>query len=102
MKKYPILHIVVVLIALLWTQRGHSQVDTGLPPFASFAGGPFDQINLHDINIHFDLGVTSKAGRGMSAEGGMTYDSSIWFPQVINGVLQSRPVAGLGWGARMG
>src|SRR5260370_2355404 len=106
MKKCPTLHILVLVVTLLSAQTVCAQVDTGFPPFASFAGGPLGQINLHDLNVHVDFAVTSKEGRGMSAEGGITYDSSVWFPQVVtvNGqsVLQWQPAQGLGWAARMG
>src|SRR5579859_1934429 len=103
MKKPPILQALVVFVALFSTQIVHAQVDTGFPPFASFGGGGFDQVNLQDLNVHFGVGVASKPGRGMSYEGGLAYDSSIWFPQMVSGVgLQWRPVKDWGWTASWG
>jgi hypothetical protein len=32
-----------------------SQTVTGIPPFSSVGGGPFDQINLGNLNIHFNV-----------------------------------------------
>ena len=36
---------------------------TGVPPFASVAGGPGDSVNLSNLNIHIDVPVVRKAGR---------------------------------------
>ncbi|MGA7630598.1 MAG: hypothetical protein WCB11_07510, partial [Terriglobales bacterium] len=41
------------------------QVATGTPPFGSFGGGPFDTVNLGNLNVHFAIPVLNKAGRGL-------------------------------------
>ena len=41
-----------------------AQVKAGIQPFNSYGGGPFDKVNLANLNVHFDIPVTSKGGRG--------------------------------------
>jgi RHS repeat-associated protein len=79
-------HIVLFLITFLCSAgSAFAQVQTGTPPFGSFTDGP-DTINLANLNIHLNIPVLHKAGRGTNFNYDLTYDSSIW-----------NPVAG-GWG----
>jgi hypothetical protein len=57
-----------------------SQVATGTPPFGSFGGGPFDTVNLGNLDVHFAVPIVHKAGRGMPFTYDPTYDSSVWYP----------------------
>jgi YD repeat-containing protein len=57
-----------------------SQVATGTPPFTSLGGGPFDSVNLGNLNVHFAVPIVHKAGRGMPFTYDFSYDSSIWYP----------------------
>jgi hypothetical protein len=75
------------------------QVSTGLPPFGSFGGGPFDTVNLANLNVHVEFPVLNKAGRGVPFVYGIPYDSSIWYPAAINSVQTWTPVANYGWPA---
>jgi len=44
-----------------------SQVATGTPPFGSFGGGPFDVVNLGNLNVHFSIPVfSSQVGASIS------------------------------------
>ena len=52
-----------------------SQVATGMPPFSSLGGGPFDTINLGSLNVHFAIPVVHKSGRGMPFTYDLSYDS---------------------------
>jgi len=57
-----------------------AQVTTGTPPFGSFGGGPFDVINLGNLNVHFSVPVVHKAGRGLPFNFDLSFDNSIWTP----------------------
>lgn len=59
--------------------RTSGQVQTGVPPFESFGGGP-DVINLGNLNVHYSIPVFSRAGRGLPFSYALAYDSSVWQP----------------------
>lgn len=73
------------------------QVATGTPPFGSFGGGPFDTVNLGNLNVHFAIPVLHKAGRGMPFTYDLSYDGSVWTPVVSGGVTQWQPANNWGW-----
>jgi hypothetical protein len=76
-----------------------AQVPTGTPPFSSStsAGGP-EAIDLANLNVHLDIPIFSKLGRsGMNFTYDLSYDSSIWYPSTINGVLTWTPVENYGF-----
>ena len=56
-----------------------AQVQTGTPPFGSYAGGP-DVINLANLNAHWTIPVLHKPGRGTNFVYDLNYDSSVYFP----------------------
>ena len=64
----------------------HAQVDTGTPAYGSFGGGPFDAINLGNLNSHFAVPMVSKPGRKMGFSYAMAYDSSVWVPTGVPGI----------------
>jgi len=85
-------------LVLLTTLVGHTlsaQVQTGAPPFGSFAGGP-DVINLGNLNARWTIPVLHKPGRGLNFDFYLTYDSSIWTP-VTSGSTTSWQLIGGGW-----
>ncbi len=53
---------------------------TGLPPFGSFGGGPFDIVNSANLNVHFVVPVFGRPGRGLPLSYNLSYDSLIWEP----------------------
>ena len=73
------------------------QVATGTPPYGSFGGGPFDIVNLGNLNVHFAIPILNKAGRGTPFSYLIGYDSSIWYPAVSNGVTSWVNVGNWGW-----
>jgi len=87
------------LIVILFTSVASAQVSTGTPPFGSFGGGPFDTINLGNLNVHFSIPVLHKAGRGVPFTYDLAYDSSIWYQATINNTTQWSPTANWGWTA---
>jgi hypothetical protein len=87
----------VSLIVVLATGIASAQVATGTPPFGSFGGGPFDTVNLGNLNVHFAIPMLNKAGRGMSFTYNLSYDGSVWTPVVSNGTTSWNPVNNWGW-----
>jgi hypothetical protein len=71
------------------------QPATGLPPFGSFSGGPFDTVNNGNLNVYFQIPIVNKAGRGLPFTYTLTYNSSVWYP---SGAAWT-PVNNLGWNA---
>lgn len=74
-----------------------AQVATGTPPFSSAGGGPFDTVNLGNLNIHFAIPIVHKAGRGMPFSYDLSYDNSIWYPVTSSGTTAWTPVQNWGW-----
>jgi RHS repeat-associated protein len=74
-----------------------AQVATGTPPFGSFGGGPFDIINLGNLNVHLAIPVLHRSGRGTPFTYDLSYDSSVWSPVTSSGTTQWQPASGWGW-----
>lgn len=87
----------LALIAIVLPGLLSAQVSTGTPPFGSFGGGPFDVINLGNLNVHLSIPVLHKAGRGVPFYYDLIYDSSIWYQATISGVVQWAPTSDWGW-----
>ena len=75
-------------------------VAAGTPPFASFGGGPADSINLGNLNIHLDVPIISKPGRGMPFTYDLKFDNSMWYPSGPSGNVGWQPVNNWGWAAQ--
>jgi hypothetical protein len=75
-----------------------SQVATGTPAFGSYGGGPFDTINLGNLNAHFAIPIVSKAGRGQGFNFNLAYDSSIWMPVTSGSTTSWTNVTDTTWG----
>ena len=73
-------------------------VQTGTPPFGSFSGGPVDIVNNANLNVHLNIPVLQKAGRGTPFSFSLTYDSSVWFPVTSGSTTSWQPVSDWGWG----
>ncbi len=86
--------LLFVFVSLSWLA---GQVATGNPSFSSIGGGPFDAVNLGNLNVHFSIPVLHKAGRGMPFTYDLSYDSSIWAPVISGGTSYWKPSANLGW-----
>lgn len=95
-------HVVrLLLVALLFALVANftpAQVQTGTPPFGSFAGSP-DVINLGNLNAHLAIPVLHKPGRGTNFTYDLSYDSSIWYPVGSAGTQTWRTVSNWGWHA---
>lgn len=91
-------HLVVLVAALLLLPgRSSAQVATGTPPFSSLSGGP-DVVDNANLNVHYSIPVLNKAGRSIPFSYLLSFDSSIWSPQAINGTLTWTPSPGWGLG----
>ena len=73
------------------------QMDPGIPAFESFGGGPFDVVNLGNLNVHLVVPTIGKPGRGINFSYAMNYDSSVLSPVLVNGVSTWQPVNDWGW-----
>jgi len=76
-----------------------AQVATGVPAFGTYGGGPFDTINLGNLNVHFAIPILQKAGRGMPFGYALNYDNSIWTPITTGTVKTWHPALNWGWNA---
>ena len=87
------------LVSLTFALAGFStgQVATGTPAFSSSGGGPFDVVNLGNLNVHLTVPILHRAGRGMPFSADLGYDSSIWTPTMVGGVLTWVPSPTFGW-----
>jgi len=66
--------LLVAHVALTW------EFIPGLPPFGSFSGGPFDIVNNSNLNVHFEIPILNKAGRGLGFNYPYRYESTVWQP----------------------
>jgi hypothetical protein len=94
------IHCRHLLFLLLATSVVSAQVATGTPPFASLNGGPFDTVNLGNLNVHFSIPIVHKAGRGMPFAYDLGYDNSVWAPAPVGGQQTWQPVFNWGWAAQ--
>lgn len=63
---------------LIFSVMATAQVATGVPPMSSMAGGPFDHVNLGNLNVGFSIPIIGKPGRGIPFNFGLAYNSSVW------------------------
>jgi hypothetical protein len=70
-----------------------AQVSTGTPPFSSIGGGPFDSVNLGNLNVHFTVPIIHKAGRGIPFSYDLSYDNSVYQIVIVNGNQTWMPVS---------
>jgi RHS repeat-associated protein len=88
---------ILFVLALLAAAPAFGQVATGLPPYGSFGGGPFDTVNNANLNVHFAIPIVSKAGLGLPFYYKLTYDSSLWSPRSASGQAVWTPKTNWGW-----
>lgn len=70
----------LILLLSIFAVVAVAQVNSGSTPFASIGGGPFDAVNLGSLNASFSIPIVHKAGRGLSFNYDLNYNSSIWYP----------------------
>ena len=89
-----------IILLVLVSGAAIAQPVTGLPPFGSFSGGPFDTIDNANLNVYFQIPIISKAGRGLPFTYTLVYNNSIWAPVTTGGTTAWTPstVSSWGWG----
>jgi hypothetical protein len=87
-----------VILLLFVSSAALAQPATGLPPFGSFSGGPFDTVNNANLNVYFKVPIINKAGRGQDLSYALSYDSSVWSPVSASGLQAWTPTAATTWG----
>jgi RHS repeat-associated protein len=99
MNRKLIVVLAFFLAALIVAASATAQQPTiGIPPLSTVAGGPFDQLNLANLDVHFAIPVFARAGKGMSFLFNLTYDSLVWSPTDSNGGPNWTPINNWGWG----
>lgn len=88
--------VVLTTLAVGWWNAA-GQVATGTYPYGTFDNRGFETINVGNLNVHFSIPVLTKAGRGLPFYYNLSYDSSIWYPSIVNGATTWTPVASFGW-----
>ncbi|MGO4209892.1 hypothetical protein AB4043_03570 [Terriglobus sp. YAF25] len=53
---------------------------TGIYPFGAYDGNGLDTVNIGNLNVHFELPVVSRPGRGLAFNYALRYDGLIWSP----------------------
>jgi RHS repeat-associated protein len=86
-----------VMFIIFGTGVASAQVATGTTAFGSFGGGPFDTVNLGNLNVHFAVPILNKSGRGTSFSYNLAYDSSLWTPATVSGTMTWAPAFNWGW-----
>lgn len=86
----------VVAMLMICSAPCFAQVQTGTPPFGSFGGG-LDIVNLGNLNVHLNVPIYSRAGRGTPFTYSLGYDTSIWSPVNSSGTRVWTPASNWGW-----
>jgi len=70
---------------------------TGLYAFGSFDNRGFDSVNLGNLNVHLEIPIVNKAGRGESFRYTIVYDGLIWSAVGATGSQYWQPDSGWGF-----
>ena len=93
----PLPAALLLAAILVASSPASAQVITGLPPFGSFSGGP-DIVNNANLNVHLQIPILTKAGRGLPLYYALTYESAVWYPSSASGTNAWTPTGDWGWG----
>ena len=77
-----------------------AQNATGTPPLSTISAGPADSIDLANLNVHLNIPIFLKAGRGAPFNYTETYDGLIWSPVTSGSTTSWQPASGWGWSAQ--
>ena len=92
--------LVFGLALLIVSAAVAQQPATGLPPLGTFASSGFDNIDLANLDVHFEIPVFARPGRGIPFHYNLGYDSLVWMPVTSGGVTSWSPVnSNWGWRA---
>jgi RHS repeat-associated protein len=90
-------YICSALLFVVLGSSAQSQIATGTPPFNSFGGGPFDTVNLGNLNVHISIPILHKEGRGRNFYYDISNDNSVWTPVTSSGTTSWTPDSTWGW-----
>jgi len=88
---------ILALSFLLCASASFGQVATGTYPYGTFDTLGLDTIDVGNLNVHLNIPVLNKPGRGLPFSYAISYDSSVWMPVTSGGVQQWQPVLNWGW-----
>src|SRR5258708_2143954 len=98
MHMFKMLRTASCVCALLFvTSSLTAQVVTGPYDYGTFDNQGFDTINVANLNVHFTVPIMNKTGRGARFSYNLAFDSSVWTPVSVNGVMQWQPSSTWGW-----
>jgi RHS repeat-associated protein len=105
MSRPTVVFALFFLVVAVMPSSSHAQaVGTGFPLFNSFAQHDIDTINEGNLNIHLEIPIFAKAGRGLPINYVISYDALNWYPLLspTNNVLywtytNSMWPPGMGW-----
>ena len=89
----------VILLIESHSSVAQTQLATGAQPFGSFTPMSFETFNNGNLNMHFEIPIVAKSGRGMSFSYSLAYDSSVWSPTSSSGSGTWVPQGTWGWSA---
>ena len=95
--RFTLLYSVISLLAIAGAAQ---QPATGIVPFGTYGGGPFDTVNLSNLDVHFSIPIFGKAGKGLPFSYSLGYDGLVWSPVASNGGSVWTPVSSSNWGWR--
>jgi YD repeat-containing protein len=81
----PKVTVAVVILTICSFLPAGAQVATGSYPYGTYQKLGFDTINVGNLNVHFAIPLLNKPGRGLPFYYDLSYDSSVWYPAVVNG-----------------
>lgn len=84
------------LLLLFFCNFAIAQSATGAPPFSTTSPG-FDNVNLANLNAHFDIPIVRKAGRGLPFGYILSYDTTMWTQAIVGGSTVWQPAENWGW-----
>jgi RHS repeat-associated protein len=77
---------IVAVSLVAFGYRGVAQAPaTGLYPWGTFDSRGFDTINVGNLNMHFEIPIVNKPGRGQGFDYRIVYEGLIWSPSNANG-----------------
>jgi YD repeat-containing protein len=88
----------LLILAVVLTTISHAFAhETGSYPFGSYDSRGIDSINVGNLNVHFEIPIFAKAGRGIPFSYTLSYDGLIWTPVGVSGSQTWQPDANWGW-----
>ena len=72
--------MLVVWAVLVSQLFGQNLTNQGTPLFGTFSPQSSGVVNVGNLNVHHQIPIFSRAGRGISFSGVLNYDNTFWYP----------------------